>query len=89
MGVRDGSRFAHENWEKSCGGVSFRLLQDFDPKGDMAKKYGVYLEDKGITDRATVIIDKQGVVRYAKSVTAAGERNRKELLAEAQKVNKG
>jgi Peroxiredoxin len=55
----------------------------------MAKKYGVYLEDKGITDRATVIIDKQGVVRYANSVTPAGERNPKDLLAEAQKVNKG
>jgi alkyl hydroperoxide reductase subunit AhpC len=47
-------------------------LQDFHPKGDMAKKYGVYLDDKGITDRATVIIDKQGVVRYAKPVTPAG-----------------
>jgi alkyl hydroperoxide reductase subunit AhpC len=54
----------------------------------MATKYGVYLEDKGITDRATVIIDKQGIVRYAASVTPAGERNPKELLAEAQKVNK-
>ncbi len=55
----------------------------------MAKKYGVFLEDKGITDRATVIIDKQGIVRYANSVTPAGERNPKEMLAEAQKVNKG
>lgn len=55
----------------------------------MAKKYGVYLEDKGITDRATVIIDKQGVVRYAVSVTPGGERDPKDLLAEAQKVNKG
>ena len=55
----------------------------------MAKKYGVYLEDKGITDRATVIIDKQGAVRYAVSVTPAGERNPKDLLAECQKINKG
>ena len=42
----------------------------------------------GLTDRATVIIDKQGVVRYAVSVTPAGERNPKELLAECQKLNK-
>src|SRR5678815_5294540 len=63
------------------------LKMEFHPKGEMAKKYGVFLEDKGITDRATVIIDKQGIVRYAKSVTPAGERNPKELLAEAQKVN--
>ena len=55
----------------------------------MAKKYGAYLEDKGITDRATVIIDKQGVVRYAASVTPAGERNLKELLTECQEINKG
>jgi len=55
----------------------------------MATKYGAYLGEKGITDRATVIIDKQGVVRYAVSVTPAGERNPKELLAECQKINKG
>lgn len=55
----------------------------------MARKYGVYLEDKGITDRATVIIDKQGVVRYAVSVTPQGERNPRELLAECRKVNQG
>lgn len=55
----------------------------------MAKKYGVFLEDKGINDRATVIVDKQGVVRYAVSVTPAGERNPKDLLGECQKVNKG
>ena len=66
LGVSVDSRFSHENWAKSLGGISFWLLQDFHPKGDMAKKYGVYLEDKGITDRATVIIDKQGVVRYCR-----------------------
>ena len=61
MGVSIDSRFSHDNWAKSCGGISFPLLQDFHPKGDMAKKYGVYLDDNGITDRATVIIDKQGL----------------------------
>ena len=65
LGVSVDSRFSHENWAKSLGGISFLLLQDFHPKGDMARKYGVYLEDKGITDRATVIIDKRGSVRYA------------------------
>jgi len=69
--------------------VSFPLLQDFHPKGAVAEKYGAFLADKGITDRATVIVDKQGVVRYSASVTPAGERNPKDLLAECQKVNKG
>ena len=89
LGVSVDSRFSHDNWAKSLGGVSFPLLADFHPKGETAKKFSVYLDDKGITDRATVIIDKQGVVRYATSVTPAGERNPKDLLAECQKVNKG
>ena len=89
LGVSIDSIYSHENWANSLGGVSFPLLADFHPKGAMAKSYGLYLEDKGITDRATVIIDKTGVVRYAGSVTPAGERNPKDLLAECQKVNKG
>ena len=83
------SRFSHENWAKSLGGISFPLLQDFHPKGEVAKNYRAYLEDKGITDRATVVIDKQGVVRYSVSVTPAGQRDPSDLLAECQKINKG
>jgi alkyl hydroperoxide reductase subunit AhpC len=89
LGVSVDSRFSHDNWAKSLGGVSFPLLQDFHPKGATAEKYGTFLADKGITDRATVIVDKAGVVRYAVSVTPAGERNPKDLLAECQKINKG
>jgi len=89
LGVSVDSRFSHDNWAKSLGGISFPLLQDFHPKGAIAEKYGAYLADKGITDRATVIIDKQGAVRYAVSVTPAGERNPKELLTECQKINQG
>ncbi len=88
LGVSIDSHYSHENWANSLAGVSFPLLADFHPKGAMAEKYGVYLADKGITDRATVIIDKQGVVRYAVSVTPSGERNPKDLLAECQKLNK-
>lgn len=32
----------------------------------MAKKFGLYLEDKGITNRAVVIVDKEGLIRFVK-----------------------
>ena len=83
------SKYCHENWATSIGGISYPLLADFHPKGAMADKYGLFLSDKGITDRATVIIDKQGVVRYAQSVGISGLRKAEELLAEAKKVNEG
>ena len=83
------SKYCHENWAASIGGISYPLLADFHPKGAMADQYGLFLSDKGITDRATVIIDKQGVVQYAHSVGIGGLRKAEELLTEAKKVNEG
>jgi len=85
LGVSVDSKESHENWAKSLGGITYPLLEDFHPKGAMASSYGAYREDRGFAARATVIIDKQGIVRY--SVWAKGERDISELLAECQKVN--
>ena len=53
-------------------GLTFTLLSDHWPHGDVAKAYGVFLEDKGFANRATVLIDKDGIVRDA-FVTSPGE----------------
>jgi alkyl hydroperoxide reductase subunit AhpC len=63
------------------------MLADFHPKGDVARAYGLYHEDKGITDRATVIIDTEGKVRYAHSVGIPGKREATDLLAECRKLS--
>lgn len=89
LGVSVDSVYSHANWGADLGGVSFPLLADFEPKGGMAGSYGVYLAAPGITDRATVIVDSSGVVRYAKSVSPAGERNIEELAAECETVDRG
>ena len=79
LGVSVDSVYCHANWAAGMGGISFPLLADFHPKGKAASDYGLYLSDKGITDRATVVIDASGVVRHASSVTPAGQRNIDEL----------
>lgn len=66
--------------------MSFPLLSDFHPRGDVAAKFGAYLADEGITDRATVIIDRDGVVRHASSVGPAGQRDIDALLATATEI---
>lgn len=88
MSISVDSKYCHENWAASIGGISYPLLSDFHPKGAVAEKYGLYLSDSGITDRATVIIDKQGVVRYIESVGPSGLRKAEDLLAECKKVNR-
>src|SRR3954471_16133803 len=45
-------------------GLSYPLLSDFWPHGDVARAYGVFNEGLGAAERGTFIIDKSGVVRW-------------------------
>jgi len=50
-------------WADSLGGITYPLLSDFWPHGEVAKRYGVLRED-GYSERAIFIIDKEGCIRY-------------------------
>lgn len=50
----------------------FQLLADFWPHGQVAKEYGVFLQEKGFANRATFLIDQQGIIRES-FITAPGE----------------
>src|SRR5688572_6623747 len=80
LGVSVDSKYCHKAWAKSFGGIHYPLLQDFNPKGSVAAKYGLYLGGEGITDRATVWIDKHGSVRDVESVGPDGARVPAQLL---------
>jgi len=47
--------------------IHYPLLADFNPRGAVADKFGLYLADKGITGRAIVIVDKGGKVAWLKN----------------------
>ncbi len=51
-------------WAKSLGGITFPLLSDFWPHGDLARRYDVFREEDGYSERALFVIDKSGVIRY-------------------------
>ncbi len=87
VGISIDSVYSHANWADSLGGISIPLLADFHPKGAVAEKFGLYLADKGITDRATVIIDADGVVQHISAVGPAGSRNIDELARLAEEVD--
>jgi alkyl hydroperoxide reductase subunit AhpC len=63
VGVSTDSRHANAAWAEKLGGISYPLLSDFYPHGAVAESYGV-LHPKGMAERAIVVIDKDGIVRY-------------------------
>ncbi|HEX4602105.1 MAG TPA: redoxin domain-containing protein [Gemmatimonadales bacterium] len=44
--------------------LHFPLLADFEPKGAVAQRYGVYRGADGTSDRALFVIDPEGIIRW-------------------------
>lgn len=45
--------------------LHFPLLADFEPKGAVARQYGVYRAHDGTTERALFVIDGNGIIRWS------------------------
>jgi len=45
--------------------LRFPLLADFEPKGQVAQRYGVYREADGTSERALFVLDAGGTVRWS------------------------
>jgi peroxiredoxin len=57
------SIYSHGAWA-AVRGISFPLLSDFHPKGEVARLYGVLRPSDGFAERALYIIDKDGIIRF-------------------------
>ena len=65
------SKFVQKQFAESEG-YKFNVLADFWPHGAVAKTYGVFIEEAGISNRATFVINKDGEL-VAKFITAPGQ----------------
>lgn len=45
--------------------LTFPQLSDFEPKGGVARSFGVYRPDDGVSERALFVLDSDGVVRWS------------------------
>jgi peroxiredoxin len=66
MGVSVDSAWSHKAYAEKMG-IRYPLLADFQPRGAVGDKFGVYLADKGITGRAIAIVDRSGNVAWFKN----------------------
>jgi alkyl hydroperoxide reductase subunit AhpC len=65
VGISVDSIPSHVAWAKTFNGITkYPLLADFHPKGEVAQRYGVFRDAVGSSERAVIIVDREGVVRY-------------------------
>lgn len=65
LGLSVDSAWSHKAYAEKMG-IKYPLLADFQPRGAVADKFGMFLADKGITGRAIAIINKDGNVAWFK-----------------------
>ena len=66
LGVSIDTSPSKKEWAKSLGIKDTRLLADFWQHGDIAKKYGIFRENDGFSERANVIVDEEGKILFFK-----------------------
>jgi peroxiredoxin len=64
LGISVDGRWSHKAYTDDRK-LSFPLLADFEPKGEVAKRYGVYDYTAGLSLRALFVIDAQEVIQWS------------------------
>jgi len=72
---------AHRAWTTALGGLPYPELSDFHPKGKVSQAYDVWNEERGASQRAVIIVDKEGIVRFRQSYSPGVLPNPEDILA--------
>jgi peroxiredoxin len=72
VGISVDSFFAHKAFQQQLG-IDTTLLSDFEPKGEVARAYGSYLDKPGFANRTLVLVDEEGKVAWAYESPSPGE----------------
>ena len=64
LGISVDGVWCHEAFARDRH-LHFPLMADFEPKGEVARKFGVYRGADGISERALFVIDKRGVIAWS------------------------
>jgi glutaredoxin len=75
-------------WADSLGGITYPLLSDFYPHGQVAETYGV-LRPEGKSERAIFVLDKQGIIRYVDVHDIDQQPDNDELFRVLEEVDPG
>ena len=86
LGISVDSVPCNAAWSKSLGGLSYDLLSDFEPKGEVARKFGAYRAGDGISERALFIVDKEGKIAYKDIHNISDQPDNEELFDVLRKL---
>ncbi|WP_316833661.1 redoxin domain-containing protein [Pedobacter nutrimenti] len=64
LGISVDSKWCHMAFAQERK-IHFPLLADFEPKGEVSKKYGIYDAKEGESHRALFVIDEHAIIQWS------------------------
>lgn len=64
LGISVDGPWCHRAYRESRN-LRFPLLADFEPKGEVARSYGVYRDGEGVSERALFVLDNEGRISWS------------------------
>lgn len=86
LGISVDSVPCNTAWAKSLGGLTYDLLSDFEPKGEVARLFGAYRQNDGISERAIFIVDKEGKLAFKDIHDISDQPDNEELFEVLRKL---
>jgi peroxiredoxin len=86
LGISVDSVPCNTAWAKSLGGLSYDLLSDFEPKGEVARSFGAYRQKDGISERAIFVVDKEGRIAFKDIHDISDQPDNEEVLEALRKL---
>ena len=82
IGISVDHHWAHKAFREKLG-IDTTLLADFEPKGQVAKAYGSFLDGPGMANRTLVLVDEDGDVEWTHESPSPGEAPGANLIFDA------
>jgi alkyl hydroperoxide reductase subunit AhpC len=86
LGVSVDSVPCHEAWAKALGGLGFPLLSDIHRRA--CQVYGVFIPDGNIAERAIFIVDREGMIRFARTYGRKDLPDLREIVAWLERLGR-
>ncbi len=86
MGITCDSVYALKAWAQDLGITSYPFCSDFWPHGAVSQLYGVFNDEIGRPERAIIVIDAGGIIRYIDVHTLREVPDEEEIAEELKKL---
>ena len=80
-GVSTDTHFSHKAWHdtsKAIGKIKYALIGD--PTAKLSRNFDVYIEEAGLADRGTFVVDPEGKIQIVEITAGGVGRNAAELI---------